>query len=306
MAVNDQIKVADYNSIRAKVVGVLGTGSVTYGYGQTLLSSDVSVSNKVTINEWANLKYDIINAYAHQNGSLPTILTVEEGGTIRYSTTDAPVTTYDTLATNLQTNRFSIGAGLTLVTSTVSTSRNGSWSNSAKATVQFYWANANQARYFFNSGGKIRVSASLGTDGTASAQNQKWRDLLSAVGSRDFGASATTTPSNGASWYQCNNSFQTYYSANASSPYGSNSIQLKSRVVDQTLNVTGLAASGEIEINLVDAYTDPGPPAPGDLVDGTVTMNVSVVYPTGILYPLGTGNFTVTNPTFSIGSITFS
>ena len=68
-AVNSTILKVDYNSIRDKVVGVLGFGSGNFGYGQQarIQSTAVSEDSKVTINEWANLRYDIINAYKHQN-----------------------------------------------------------------------------------------------------------------------------------------------------------------------------------------------------------------------------------------------
>ena len=93
MPVNDIITQAEYNNIRNKVVGVLSTGSGNSGYGQPLNSSAVALGNRVTINEYANLRFDIINAWVHQAGSAPSTVTVSEGGTIRFSAVDAPVTT---------------------------------------------------------------------------------------------------------------------------------------------------------------------------------------------------------------------
>ncbi len=39
MAVNDLIKTTDYNNLRANIIDIIGNGSATYGYGQTLQSS---------------------------------------------------------------------------------------------------------------------------------------------------------------------------------------------------------------------------------------------------------------------------
>jgi hypothetical protein len=66
MPVNDIITQAEYNNIRNKVIGVLGTGSGNSGYGQPLNSSAVALGTRVTVNEYANLRFDIINAWVHQ------------------------------------------------------------------------------------------------------------------------------------------------------------------------------------------------------------------------------------------------
>jgi hypothetical protein len=79
-AVNSIIVQADYNSIRNKVIAVLGNGSGNSGYGQQarIVSTAVAEGTKVTINEWANLRFDIINAYKHINGSNPVTAVVSE------------------------------------------------------------------------------------------------------------------------------------------------------------------------------------------------------------------------------------
>ena len=66
-AVNSKIVQADYNDIRNKIDTVLGNGSGNSGYGQQarIVSTAVAEGQKVTINEWANLRLDIINAYKY-------------------------------------------------------------------------------------------------------------------------------------------------------------------------------------------------------------------------------------------------
>ena len=318
MPVNDIITVNEYNAIRTKVVNVLGNGSGNSGYGQILVSNSVSVSNKVSVTDWNNLRFDITNAWVHQNGTTPSIITVFEGNTIRYSASAAPVTTYDTLADSLFTNRFSLGAGQsatvtadpnTLIPWQTSTTWPGAyginWANEIYCDITVNFSTADQARYFFNSGGQIRISASR-SGGAATSQNSSWTSILNAAGTQGFGGNnpgTGTSPSDGQNWYRLTNSFNQYYTTTGSSPYGANSYILSARCTDVSNNTTGGSKSAVFRVTFRDNYTDPGPPAPGDSVDGTFTVTVSVLYATGVLVPLGLGNFTVSIPTITLGNI---
>ena len=145
------------------------------------------------------------------------------------------------------------------------------------------------------------------------AQNTSWTSLLSAAGTQNFGGavpSAGTSPNDGTNWYKTTNTFQTFYTATASSPYGSNNYRLQARCVDVPSNSGGTAASGEIRVLFTDGYTDSGAggfpnPPPGDDIDGTLTVSVSTLFATGIMVP-SSAVFTVTQPTVSIGAVTGS
>jgi hypothetical protein len=320
MPVNDKITQAEYNNIRTKVIGVLGTGSGNSGYGQPLNSSAVALGNRVTINEYANLRLDIINAWVHQVGSAPTTVTVAEGNTIRFSAVDAPVTTYDTLANTLITNRFNVGSGQSSVSVPTGSPRSRTWTGTGgdywtsqiTCTIDATWPNSNAARFFFNSGGQIRITSSRTGGSIGSSQNTSWTNILTSAGMQGFGANnpgTGTSPSTGGNWYRLTNSFQNYYTLAGSTPYGSNSYNLQARVTDVANNATGTAASSQIRVVFTDSYVDPGQhpsnPVPDtiDAIDGTFSIAVSVVYATGVLVPGSLGNFTVTQPTITIGSI---
>ena len=317
MPVNDIIKEAEYNAIRNKVIGILGAGSGNSGYGQPLRSSAVAVGNKVTINEWANLRYDIINAWVHQQGSAPSTITVAEGDRIRFSSIDAPVTTYDALADTIITNKFSVGAGQSAVNTPSSPSSTtwpgpygSAWTSKIACNIDIYWGNSNQARYFFNSGGQIRITSSR-SGGSSTAQNTSWTSILSTAGTQSFGGNnpgTGTSPADGQNWYRLTNSFQQWYALSGSSPYGSNTYKISARVTDVISNASGTAANSQFYLEFIDNYTDPGNypldnPNTVDAVDGTFTVSVSLLYATGVLVPSGFGNFTVTLPTVSIGAI---
>lgn len=320
-AVNSIISQQDYNNIRNKIVPIIGSGSATNGWGQTLISSAVATNGKVTINEYSNLRYDIINAYTHIFGSAPTTYPVAEGDTIKYNATNQPVDAYSTLADTIVANKWTVGSGQYATSNQGSVTYNSGWNNSLSCTIDIYWANANQARYFFNSGGQIQITSSKSTV-TATAQNTSWTSILSTAGTQQFGGNnpvAGATPNDGRNWYRLNNVFQTYYSISGSSPYGVNTYSISARCTDAISNSSGSAAQSQFRVSWVDNYVDPGvvnnPDGspnnaanypPGDSVDGTITLNVSLLYATGVLVPASAGNFTVTLPTVAIGAITGS
>jgi hypothetical protein len=320
MPVNDTITQAEYNNIRNKVIGVLGTGSGNSGYGQPLNSTAVSLGTRVTINEYANLRFDIINAWVHQTGSAPTTVTVAVGNTVRFSAVDAPVTTYDALADTLIANKFNVGAGQSAVAIPASSPRSRTWTGvgsdvwnaSISCTIDVQWPSANAARFFFNSGGQIRITSSRSGGSLGTTQNTEWTNILSSAGTQSFGGNNPGTgisPMNGQNWYRLTNSFQQYYTLAGSSPYGSNSYNLLARVTDTADNSGGAAANSQFLVQFVDNYVDPDVLAgrdellnpPGDAVDGTFSIAVSLVYATGVLVPSGFGNFTVTQPTVAFG-----
>jgi hypothetical protein len=73
-------------------------------------------------------------------------------------------------------------------------------------------------------------------------------------------------------------------------------------------NATGTASTVEFLIQMIDNYVDPGNypldvPNTIDSVDGTFQIFVSNLFATGVLEPVGTGNFTVTQPSITVGAI---
>jgi len=282
MAVNDKISQADYNSIRNKVVPIIGTGSSNSGYGQFVVSSAVAEGQKVSYNDWMKLGYDIINCYKHQQGTNPAVAVVAEGNTIRYSTTftpaatDSPVTQLDSWANTVVSNKFTIAPSQSYTTNvgTVTQTWPGvygnTWSVRIQCTVTVTFSNADQARYFFNSGGEIRFTSSR-SGGQNIPQNTSWTNLLSSVGTVAWGGNKPgtgTSPNDNLNYYRCSNIFSNFYSASASTPYGSNSYILAARTPGIANNSSGTASSIEFQITWNDAHVgDSGGP---DFVDGTL------------------------------------
>ena len=60
------ITASQYNSIRDKVVLVMGTGAT--GYGQTLTSTSATSTNIISSTLWNGLRTDMLKARQHQTG----------------------------------------------------------------------------------------------------------------------------------------------------------------------------------------------------------------------------------------------
>lgn len=301
----------------------MGAGAGAFGYGQALNSSAVAEGTKLTVTHITQLRNDIINAWTHIFGTAPTPATVVEHGTVRFNVTDAPVDSYTAIANTINTNRFTVAGSQSAaaVPAVPSVSQwpgiyGADWTSLIQCTITAVWPTPDQARHFWNSGGLIRITASR-SGGSSTSQNTQWNAILSSAATQSFGGALPaagvppTVSNNAQNWYRCTNSRQIWYSTSGSSPYGANSYRIYARTLDAVggNNSTGTARQGEWHIEFVDNYVDPGQnplnPQPDtvDSVDGVFSVSVSLLYATGILVPLGLGNFSVTLPSVTISAI---
>ena len=285
---------------------LMGTGSVSRGYGQTTFGAGVSVGQVISANDYNNIRYDLLNASAHQNGTAAALTLAGNVAGDTINTTDA--SNFISYASTVDTNRFTAHSSRISTTAWGTASRTSSWASSVTATYSLTFANANVARYFWNAGGKIRISSSR-TGGASTAQNTAWSNLLSAAGTQEYG---------GSSVYSWTTSQTTLYSASSSAPYSSNTYSI--RVYCNTSNASGGASVFYFVLTWSDPYVDPAPghpPAPEDIVDGTLSYSVELKYPTGgaaLASPSGSYTWAGFNsggtggyyalPTYSAGTIT--
>jgi hypothetical protein len=313
-----QITRQDYNNIRRVVFNVLGAGGTnpitnvadaTFGYGQTLLSSEIpSVPDQtITEQQWDRLRLDISRAYTHQVGSSPNIPDVAgsilSGNSATIISYDSVYQTYKLAADDIVTNR-NLFAGsqkpqtpVTVVngTKTLTTA----WSDSVKQTVSVTFNSAAEARYFFNSGATINFRSSR-TGGTiapqnAAAQNNSWTSFLNnVVGTVSFGRNQFYALTSGGLAPEADPVF--FFAAPA--PYSNNYFRIKANCNSPT-NVNGTATFISFEIEWIDATTIPL--INTDLIDGNLTCVISetksigaltlqspVAYNIGELSPSGT------------------
>lgn len=309
------------------VSGANGTGAVSGGGAG---------ANYIRTDEYSKLRYDIINVYRHIYGTDPTPADPQIGQLIRYVTAAGavtaeygisefgiaeynatsiagsadPYTQFQIFVTDLTNTRFTCATSQSLTESKGTVSRTSSWGGgnttiSCKISVVF--TSATQARYFFNSGGEIRITSQR-TGGSGTSQNTSWSNLLSTAGTRTFGGQLPlpgTSGTSGQNWYELGGSYQNWYSINGSTPYGANNYRIAARTFDGTVpnNNSGTTVGVDFIVYFQDSYTDPSPgnpPSPEDTVDGTLQIAVTVKRATGNLVPEpAAGGFIIESPTVS-------
>jgi hypothetical protein len=299
MTIGSEISAVGYNVIQDKAQSILGAGTGARGYGQPLNSLDVFAGNTITKAQWDALRFDIVNIRLHQDGVLPTIVTVNVGDPIGFGG-GSPNNNYDTLMETAIANKFNIGPGQSIASAAGSTNYSTAWSTQASTTLTVTFSTADEARYFFNSGGKVRITSTFSPSVTT-AQNTSWTNFLDTAGVRSFGAD--TDPF--VNFYTLTNSFQTYYQSSATTPYSANNYRLEASC-NVSNNSTGTATIVYLRVTLSDAYIDPDTltgnnEPPGDSVNGNLVISAEEIKASGNLLPSGT--FTITSPSYSFSSI---
>ena len=251
-------------------VSVMGNGGVSRGYGQTTFGNLKNTGSIISANDFNNIRYDLLNASAHQNGSAAALsLAGNVSGQLINSTDPNSFIPY---ASTIDGDRFNCHSSRKTTAAAGGNSRTSSWASQVVATYSLNFSSSNQARYFWNGGGRVRFSSSR-TGGAATAQNTSWSNLLSSAGTQEFGGSAV---------YGWNTTTVQLYSISSSAPYASNNYQIRGGTnID---NSAGGATNYVFLLIWQDPYVDPAPgepPAPDDIVDGTLSYSVEVTYPTG-------------------------
>ena len=204
--VGQLIQNTDFNSIRTVVDNVMGRNPS--GYGQTLASSNVTTGSVITALQWLNLRTDMVKARQHQIGSAVGTSTATDGRNLVVPTTGAAITEafraqFASFATVVQANAAAIDSdnvgGQFSDEALITGSRSTAWNGTLTHTVTITGAtsgdgSAANLRYFFNAGGKFRVSATIPT---GSSKNNTWNTMFTQMG--QFVMSNTTTSFTGSS-----------------------------------------------------------------------------------------------------------
>lgn len=284
MSVGSFIRAVDYNLIQTRIEKILGVGSGKYGYGQRVLSKPVLTGSVITAEQWENLRLDIVSARLHQDGSRTTLTEVKRGETIRYGESH-PTAQYLLHSQIAEENSLLVGNGQFVIEKAVSKTYTKPWVTGVSVSVTVSFQNADFARFFFNSGGKIRISTSR-TGGASTHQNTVWTNLLNSLGVISFGA---TTPAS-VNFYSLTASDQVLIDTArkedymySSVVYSTNTFKLKVRS-NVSNNIQGGATSIIFTAEWDDAYNA----WPSDQVDGTLSLNVEELRAEGELLPSDT------------------
>ena len=206
-AVGDTITATEYNNfLNSSSSGtfgynhIAGTGSSTLGLGQTELAAVSGGSTTVAASQWNALFTGMDNLVNHTNVSITAGTTNQRSAGNTIEVVSAINADLQTIATAVQggcTSATAVSAGSELQSSQSSVRYNGT--HVVEHTITF--ANNNSLRFFFNAGGKIRMSFTRETgglsDGSASSKDGSVDELIAAIGNFDMGSAATTRSGSG-------------------------------------------------------------------------------------------------------------
>jgi hypothetical protein len=183
-ATGSLITAADLNSYLTTVRNIYGTGTGDRGYGQTTYSQAALTSgSRINAAHWAALT-NMYNACATHQGSSSTYTAPVTGGRASIlSSLAANVTAIDT-------NRLTAASSdMTLTSGAGSSVRSGAWSTNIWTAIDVTWGSEDAARFFFNSGGQIRVRL---TQPAGSTQDTAWSTIFTNIGTVTIGANSSS------------------------------------------------------------------------------------------------------------------
>lgn len=296
----DKITAPSYNAIRNTFISHFTTGSGSIGYGQTATSAAVAQGQKVRQVDWANLATDLTKMANHQ-GTAITLPTINVNGKISAGAANTLQTAANTVVApgvyyNLPAGQYSDE----LLVPIDQSQRTANWNATVRHFFTVSFGDANQARYFFNAGGTIRITPSF-SKYVADSINNDWENLINTLGTVVFnytGTSATgAAPGTGSSigFYDLTSGAQQIYTKGAST-YTANDY-----TINAYCNVANNASGGATVIYFECYFRDDkiqsgfgfgSGPVYDEQVQGTLTNQVRMFRPAG-------GNVSVNAPSGS-------
>ena len=171
-----------------------GVGATVYGLGQAIIPAVVAGDNTITASQWNTLLAGIDNVANHTNDSMTARTQVTAGDTVAIKAA---------VAADLATLAASVAAGSPNATaiaasSALQTVTSGSegWDSTATQEVSATFANGNNMRYFFNAGGKIRITVGIVAAAT-SDKDTAYANLGTAIGNFDINLLTSTRSGSG-------------------------------------------------------------------------------------------------------------
>jgi hypothetical protein len=307
------IEAVDFNTFRTDLLQVYDVGFSDSGYGQIVsgfqpaLPGPVSVSDIINSDEWDKFldAADICTTHQGSSTSFPPNSEVAVDEIVEAHESDAPTSNPFDINGSLVTldaNRLIVAGGQTGLFQfgpSPTDLRAVAWSVQLIHQFRAIFPVVDDARYFFNSGGEIRLTGTR-TGGSLTPQNTAWENLLDPAkggGTKGwnpiFNHTQTTAPTGGTGssigYYNLTTGFQTLATLTDTGSYAANTVTLEGRTVDGTGGANGdNGRELEFRVTYADGHTN----IFFDVVDGTITSNVELLKATGAL--------TITSPAYSL------
>ena len=199
--VGDQILDDEYNNFlnstgTPKGINVIfGTGSLSRGLGQTELNT-VAAGEQIAAAQWNSLFSAMDNVANHTNDTLSSTAAKAAGDIIAVKAAlIADLTTLAASVSDGSPNATALSTSEALQTSTSS----ARWAGSHTVEHSITFNNANEARWFFNAGGKIQINCTRTTNagGSATSKDTSVDDLITAMGNVQIKSQLSTRSGSG-------------------------------------------------------------------------------------------------------------
>jgi len=304
------VTAARYNDLQAKIANVLGNGSGQFGYGQTLVSSQVAAETLIDSQHMSDLYTDMINARVHQVGSIPnSVATVSAGQVIEEDSSDTGtgrgIIQYEDLADTIEANKDLIYTAdtsqSTITANKTSSSRTTAWAGVVDHVVTVTFASADARRHFFNAGGEIRFTADL-DPAASNGKNNDWNNLLAAMGTVKFKSNNCTSDGSapGTSFnignFELTDSYQLVFQKDGTGVYAENDYNISAKENSTTvLEFRIQFRDDDAGDDTNDANNDGAINPIDEDVTGTLDSVVGERLPTGTRVSLTSPTFATTN-----------
>lgn len=250
---------------------VWGSGFGDSGYGQGTTLTVVAAGDLVTATQWSTLLARLNSILTHQSGSGSGLASPVTGNLI------AQLATLSSQITTARTNR-SLLNNTRGTPSTVN--YDAIWNSAAPTSFQqirtVTFASADQARYFFNAGGRIGIGLSVPA-GISNNKETSWSNLLSnGIGTLNFdfttssrtgtGYTLTNDGSSIGFWDLTGTSQNLIRLTDTTAAYTSNYVEILANIAGATGTLGGIGTTITFTINYIDGA--------GDVLDDDINMTV--------------------------------
>jgi len=268
------------NNAVANINTVWGVGSGDKGYGQSTTLSAVATGDTVTATQWSTLLARLNSILIHQAGAGSGLTSPTAGDTI------AALSTLSSKISTAYTNRATFNSTRG---TPATTSLSAIWNVASPTTFQqvrtVTFASSDQARYFFNAGGRVALSFAV-TNGADNAKETAWTSLLGtklATLNFDFTTSGRTgtggtltTDGSAIGFWDLTTSDQTLIKlTDTTAAYTTNYVEVLAKISGTAGSNGGLGNVITFTINYNDAATDTF----DDAINMTINANVVVTPP---------------------------
>jgi hypothetical protein len=274
------ITAARINNLQSSIALVLGTGTGQSGYGQTVTSQTVNNTGDIIQASDINAIYaDILKARVHQVGTndIGIAEVVQNLNVVAEDTSffvnDDGVTSIDPDGFEKGFNDFEDVMNQVLVDKAImhpsqsalepaiTSARTSTWNGLVYHEVAVTFTSADARRFFFNTGGEIRISAN--NTGASTPKGLDWNQLCSQVGTIKFSAETTVSTTGGGSSignYDLTSAYQDVYqkvgSGTYSAVYAGNIYTVKARSDIDTRIIFRIEFNDVVFDNNVDNNVD--------------------------------------------------